>query len=119
MNDLSTTVMRPHAMPRRLIGSLALATFLAASTLAAAQTSAPAATQSSEVARKSATSEHPLIKPGDRNCLRDTGSLIPAKKGQCLPVTGRSYSRDELQRTGTQDNARALQMLDPSISVGH
>lgn len=107
-------------MSRRLIVPLALATFLAASTGAVAQTSAPAvAGQNSEVAQKSATSERQLIKPGDRNCLRDTGSLIPAKKGQCLPVTGRSYSREELQRTGTQNNARALQMLDPSISVGH
>ncbi len=107
-------------MSRRLIVSLALAASLAASTVAVAQTStSAAAVRSNEVAQKSVTAEHPLIKPGERNCLRDTGSLIPAKKGQCLPVTGRSYSRDELQRTGTQDNARALQMLDPSISVGH
>jgi hypothetical protein len=59
-------------------------------------------------------------KPGDRDCIRDTGSLFPAKKDQCLAVPGRSYSGDELRSQGTNgDNARALQMLDPSVSVGH
>lgn len=66
----------------------------------------------------SESSVHPVLKPGDRNCLRDTGSLIPPKKGACLPVNGRSYSGDQLRNTGTNNNARALQMLDPSISVG-
>ena len=66
-----------------------------------------------------ATATPPVIKLGDRVCLRETGSLIRAKPGHCLPVTGRSYSGDELRRTGSPNNARALQMLDPSISVGH
>jgi hypothetical protein len=60
-----------------------------------------------------------VLKPGDRNCLRSTGSLIPAKEGTCLPVAGRSYSGDELRRTGFNDTGRALEALDPSISVGH
>lgn len=56
----------------------------------------------------------------NRNCLRDTGSLIKARKGHCLPVPGNSYSREDLLRTGAPDNARALQMLDPRITVhGH
>lgn len=58
------------------------------------------------------------IKPGDRSCLQQTGSLIPAKKGACLPVAGRSYSADDLRRTGAPSTGRALQMLDPSLSVG-
>lgn len=91
---------------------------LGVSTLASAWSSAPPAaqTQTSVASQKAG---NPVIKPGDRNCLRHTGSLIHAKKGECLPVTGRSYSGDEMRRTGTQNNARALQMLDPSISVGH
>ena len=56
----------------------------------------------------------------DRNCIRETGSHIPAKKGQCLPVNGRSYSQQDLQRTGEPELGRALQKLDPSITVrGH
>lgn len=62
----------------------------------------------------------PVIKPGDRSCLRDTGSLIRAKPGQCLPVPGRSYGQDDIQRTGETQIGPALQKLDPSISVrGH
>ena len=57
------------------------------------------------------------VKPGDRNCIRDTGSLIKAKPGQCLPVAGRSYGHDDLDRTGKTRVGPALQDLDPSISV--
>lgn len=58
--------------------------------------------------------------PGDRNCLRDTGSHIPPKKGECLPVAGSSYSREELQRTGQTNIGQALQQLDPAVQIsGH
>jgi hypothetical protein len=77
------------------------------------------ATRAGQPAQPSASIDHPIIKPGDRNCLRETGSLIRVKKGECLPVTGRSYSVEELRRTGHPDTARALQMLDPSVNVGH
>lgn len=55
-----------------------------------------------------------------RNCLRETGSLIKAKKGHCLPIAGRVYTKDDLDRTGERDLAPALQKLDPSITTrGH
>lgn len=58
--------------------------------------------------------------PDDRNCIRETGSRIPVKKGHCLPVAGRSYSQQDLQRTGEPELGPALQKLDPSITVrGH
>jgi hypothetical protein len=65
-------------------------------------------------------SQNPL-KPGNRNCLQSTGSLIPAKPGTCLPVAGRSYSRQDILNTGQVDTGRALEQLDPSITVrgGH
>lgn len=62
--------------------------------------------------------QHPanaLPKPGDRDCLRSTGSLIPAKSGQCLPVAGRTYSQEDLRRTGATTTAGALRMLDPDV----
>ena len=58
--------------------------------------------------------------PENRNCLRSTGSLIPPKPGQCLPVAGRSYSQQDLRRTGALNTADALGQLDPAITVhGH
>lgn len=57
------------------------------------------------------------IKPGDRQCIRDTGSLIPAKKGECLPVTGRSYTKDDIDATGRRTLGGALRELDPAITV--
>lgn len=61
----------------------------------------------------------PLVKPGDYNCLRGTGSHIPAKAGGCLPVNGRAYSREDIERTGARNTADALRMLDPRITIGH
>ncbi|HWU77997.1 MAG TPA: hypothetical protein VN043_15980 [Rhodanobacter sp.] len=93
---------------------------LATCAQAAPPTIASDASTGQQVAAPAASSsEHQLVKPGDRNCLQHTGSLLPPKKGECLPVVGKSYSGAELRRTGTQNTARALQMLDPSISVGH
>ncbi len=102
-------------MSRSFIVGLTLVAALGCSAIAAASESAPAGSTSQPV-----TSAHrQVIKPGDRNCLRSTGRLIPPKKGACLPVAGRSYSGRELRNTGAIDNAHALQMLDPSISLGH
>lgn len=84
-----------------------------------------APTASSQVSRQSAQAERSTkasqstIKPGSRMCLRHTGSLIPPKKGECINVVGTSYSAEELRRTGEPDTARALQMLDPRIRIGH
>ena len=61
-----------------------------------------------------------VLAPGDRNCVQDTGSHIPPAKGKCLPVTGRSYSHEDIQRTGQQDVGQVLQQLDPSVHAsGH
>lgn len=59
----------------------------------------------------------PGPKPGDRNCLQSTGSLIKPKPGTCLPVHGNSYSKEDIDRTGQTTVGPALQMLDPSITV--
>lgn len=97
----------------------AFALVLAAGAGAAlAQTPAPASAGSTVSAAQAASMGSAALKPSDRTCLRSTGSLIRAKPGACLPVAGRSYSGEELRRTGNPNTARALLMLDPSISVG-
>lgn len=95
---------------------------IAQDTAAQAGTSATTAAtdQSADANGKAAVGTRAVPAPGDRNCLRDTGSLIPPPKGKCLPVAGRSYSQQDIQRTGQPDTGRALQQLDPSVQVsGH
>ncbi|MGY0503844.1 hypothetical protein [Luteimonas sp. e5] len=64
-------------------------------------------------------------------CLRETGSNITRVRNQraarhvrasgqaqetdCAPVTGRVWTRDDLERTGAIDLADALRRLDPSV----
>jgi len=70
-------------------------------------------------ATSASTAAVPGSPPGavDRHCLRDTGSLIRARKGRCLPLAGRSYERAEVERTGAVDAADALERLDPAVRV--
>jgi len=121
---MSHSTISKRVPSKRVFLSLAMLSGAVMVSTAAAQSlpqSAPPASYADQPAATSKTpeSDHRLVKPGDRNCLRQTGSLIPPKKGDCLPVAGRSYSHDELRNTGAIDNAHALQMLDPSISLGH
>lgn len=96
----------------RLILSAALAAGVATAALAQ---NAPVTDQP---ANSATTSRHASpLKPGDRQCIRDTGSLIPAKKGECLPVAGRSYSKDEIDATGETRLGPALERLDPAITT--
>ncbi len=104
-------------MSKPCIATFALITALGLSAAVDAQSAT--ATASEQAHQDAPASRHRILKPGDRNCLQSTGSLIPARKGECLPVAGRSYSEQELRRTGAIDTAHALQMLDPRISLGH
>lgn len=57
-------------------------------------------------------------KDAQRNCLRYTGTRIPASKlgsKGCVMANGRVYSREDIDRTGEVDIADALRKLDPSI----
>lgn len=86
--------------------------------LATAAMAAPQATDQAPAA-SNAPQSHSPVKPGDRNCLRDTGSLIKPKPGQCLPVAGRSYSKEDIDRTGARTLGPALRDLDPSVTIQH
>lgn len=68
-------------------------------------------------ATATASATHAVIKPGDRQCIRDTGSLIKPKKGECLPVSGRSYTKQDIDNTGERTLGPALQKLDPSVTL--
>lgn len=64
----------------------------------------------------------------ERNCLRYTGSRIVASRNAtrirkseekapdgCVNAAGRSYTQDDIRRTGQTNVADALRMLDPSV----
>ncbi len=50
-------------------------------------------------------------------CVSATGQRV--KSTQPCSVFGRSWSREDLERTGQPDIGPALQTLDPSITVHH
>jgi hypothetical protein len=50
----------------------------------------------------------------DPTCLTETGSRIPGSK--CRGY-GRSYTNEDLERTGQTQAADALALIDPSITV--
>lgn len=49
-------------------------------------------------------------------CLKYTASRIPDSAGGCSAV-GRSYSSEDIQRTGAVTADEALRLLDPTITV--
>lgn len=98
----------------RLVACAMLAAGLASAAFAVPQASAQTGSRSSAPPR--AIPRSPL-KPGDRQCIRDTGSLIPPKPGQCLPVAGRSYSKQDIDATGETRLGPALEKLDPAVTI--
>lgn len=60
--------------------------------------------------------------PDDRFCIRETGSRITATRNRskksdedCVSASGRVYTREDIERTGSADVRDALRRLDPSI----
>ncbi|HEX3950405.1 MAG TPA: hypothetical protein VHW95_11190 [Steroidobacteraceae bacterium] len=54
----------------------------------------------------------------DPTCLTDTGSRISTGPTRCRGV-GRSYSNEDIQRTGQTSAGDALGLLDSSVTVHH
>lgn len=50
------------------------------------------------------------------DCLRETGSRIKPRDERCVEQPGRSYDREDLDRTGRTNPADALRTLDPAIT---
>ncbi|TDK25069.1 hypothetical protein E2F46_07845 [Luteimonas aestuarii] len=62
-------------------------------------------------------------KPDDRFCIRETGSRVVATRNrnkraddECVNTSGRVYTREDIERTGSVDIRDALRRLDPSIN---
>lgn len=113
--------MKPSTLTTALVAVLAVA----ASFAAGAQTAAVQADANTPVAQvdaqAQAVAQTDTPKPlNQERCLRETGSLIRQRdkdgKPACIQqVPGRSYSSEDIQRTGQADLADALRTLDSSI----
>jgi hypothetical protein len=58
----------------------------------------------------------PARTPG---CVPDTATRIPVKDHDCAGF-GRTYTREDIERTGATDAGQALRLLDPALQVhGH
>ena len=86
----------------KLLGSLAIAAFVAGLTGCAA-TSAP---------------DYSPARLAKASCMRSGGSHLAAPNSDCQNVPGRSFSSHEIERTGVIDPAEALRMLDPAVTGG-
>lgn len=95
------------------------------------------ATGSNEAAAQDQAARDDALAMDDRNCLRETGSRIatrikPRRDAQaatdagdaraardsrgCINASGRSYSSEDLRRTGHWELSNALRTLDPAIN---
>ena len=88
----------------RAVSAIASVTLLAACA-ATAQNARPNAGTSAVVAE-------------NHTCLTQTGSRIATKGADCS-ASGRSYSSEDIDRTGATTADEALRLMDPSILVHH
>ena len=64
-----------------------------------------------DAAKTSANQKNPA-------CLSDTGSRLPSSGADCSAL-GRSYSSEDIDRTGSSTAGGALRLLDPSLTISH
>lgn len=55
----------------------------------------------------------------DTGCITETGTRIKSKKDKkgCNGLPGRSYDKDDIDRSGATTVGEALERLDPSIQI--
>ncbi|WP_454829753.1 hypothetical protein [Pseudoxanthomonas wuyuanensis] len=111
---------------KRLVPLSLLSVLCAAAFAVSAQTSAPEpaataqpvpATAAEPGAAEDAIAEDKAKRISDTHCVRETGTRITRRsdQGRCNNLPGRSYSKEDIDRTGHTDLADALRTLDPAI----
>lgn len=109
---------------KRLVPLSLLSVLCAVAFAVGAQTPAPepAATAQPAPAAEPAAAEDAIAEDkakriSDTHCVRETGTRITRRsdKGRCNNLPGRSYSKEDIDRTGHTDLAQALRTLDPAI----
>jgi hypothetical protein len=78
-----------------------------------------AAVAASAVACTTTAPTRTAATPTTQACNQDTASRIPMRPGECSSAPGRTYSDQDIERTGQTNVGDALQLLDPSITTHH
>jgi hypothetical protein len=91
-----------------------MATYLRAASALALLLCVACATTTADVKPKAAASA--LVQ--NPACPTQTGSRIAANNANCSAI-GRSYSSDDIDRTGAATADEALRLMDPSILIHH
>ncbi|HRN61520.1 MAG TPA: hypothetical protein PK743_13880 [Luteimonas sp.] len=99
-----------------------LLTALLAAAAFAVAVPATALAQDEEAEEAGAAKEKKKGDPDDRFCIKETGSRIVATRNrskkndqECVNASGRVYTREDIENTGSGDLRDALRRLDPSI----
>jgi hypothetical protein len=50
-------------------------------------------------------------------CMHDTGTRLKLAPDECSASAGRSYTKDDVDRTGKTTAGGALRLMDPSITI--
>jgi hypothetical protein len=88
-------------MVKSLVFTAAMVVALGAANIAVADDSKPAAANDA----------------AHRTCMHYTGSRLIMKPDQCSASPGRSYSKEDIDRTGHSTVAGALRNMDPSVTI--
>ena len=114
----------PFAAAAQTTGSIATAPAATESSATDTDATDPSVADPNAPMQVTATGEEATVADADKDkaldhfCLQHTGTLITARKAtaarRCAGI-GRSYSQDDIRRTGETDIADALRRLDASI----
>ena len=50
-------------------------------------------------------------------CMRDTATRIKLAPDECSASAGRSYTKEDVDRTGKTTASGALRLMDPSVTI--
>ena len=53
------------------------------------------------------------------NCIKDTGTRLKKRQGECVEVPGQVITREEIDRSGAATTGEALQKLSNSAQGRH
>jgi len=96
-----------NGIPQRWLGTSLAASMLLSAGLVRAE---PSRTGHDDSSQGDARPDH--VQP---NCIRDSGTRIKPRNGECVGIAGRSYSNEDLQRNGAINAGDALRRIDPTI----